>query len=71
MIKFCCRCNQKFPVAREPAEWRIGELRRFSKVSLRIRRRLLHCSGDYLCGACYLGLTLTDNCYPKGHSVSE
>ena len=69
MIEFCCRCNQKFPVAQEPTGWRIGELRRLEKVPLKVRRRLLHCSGDYLCGACYTGLTLRDSRYPKGHSL--
>ena len=68
MKTFCCRCKKEFPVAQEPTAWRIGELRRLEKAPPKVRRWLLGYRGFYLCGACYTGLTLRDNRYPKGHS---
>ena len=63
----CCRCNEDFPVATEPASWRMGELRRLLKAPLRLRRRLLS-YGDaealrdaFLCGNCYFDLTDEDD----------
>lgn len=59
--KFCCRCAEDFPLASEPASWRMGFLRELKKAPKRIRDQfrewLDHDEGKYLCGNCYFDLT--------------
>ena len=61
----CCRCNEDFPLATEPASWRMGELRRLSKAPKKVREPLVGSSTgaadeEYLCGNCYFDLTDED-----------
>lgn len=60
---FCCRCKEDFPVSKEPATWRMGELRLLSKAPSKIKNQFrgwldsdIHGKG-YLCGNCYFDLT--------------
>ena len=64
-MAFCCRCKtDDFPIAREPAHWRMGEMRLLKKAPIKIRRLyqdwLDHEEGKYLCGNCYFDLTDED-----------
>lgn len=58
---FCCECKRDFPVAEEPASWRMGFLRPLTKLPSRLRERyrswLNHPEGHYLCGNCYFDAT--------------
>jgi len=60
---FCCRCKEDFPVAKEPANWCMGQLRKLKFAPKRIRDQFrdwlnseFHGEG-YLCGNCYFDLT--------------
>lgn len=60
---FCCNCKEDFPIATEPATWRMGSMRELKKAPKKIRQRFsswlkseLHGKG-YLCGNCYFDLT--------------
>ncbi len=62
---FCCRCKDDFPLAKEPTQWHMGEMRLLSKAPKKIRDQfrewLQHDEGKYLCGNCYFDLfDLTD-----------
>lgn len=58
---FCCRCKEDFPIAEEPAGWRMGIMRLLSKAPKRIRDQFREWldddMGHYLCGNCYFDLT--------------
>ena len=60
---FCCRCKEDFPVAKEPAGWMMGKLRKLKYAPKKIRdqfRDWLHSEihgESYLCGNCYFDLT--------------
>lgn len=63
MAKFCCRCKEEFPVAKEPTGWAMGKLRKLKYAPPRIKQRFrewlnsdIHGEG-YLCGNCYFDLT--------------
>lgn len=56
-VPFCCRCNEEFPVAVEPSGWRMGMMRKKSKVPRKLKCYVEHQAGDYLCGNCYFDLT--------------
>lgn len=59
----CVRCYEDFPVAQEPAKWRMGELRRLAKATRWVQNQAkggLLASGRrhlYLCGNCWFSLT--------------
>ncbi|MDP3064042.1 MAG: hypothetical protein Q8O40_12650 [Chloroflexota bacterium] len=59
LTPFCARCKEEFPIAKEPATWRMGFLRRLSKLPRRLREHheIAHQAGGYLCGNCYFDLT--------------
>jgi hypothetical protein len=61
---FCVRCKEDFPVADEPATWRMGQLRPLRKAPKRIRERFREWLSEdainphpMLCGNCYFDLT--------------
>lgn len=61
---YCCRCSEEFPVAEEPASWRMGELRPAAFLDRSVRRREAILTHDpetrkplYICGNCYFDLT--------------
>jgi len=58
MNKWCARCKEEFPVAVEPATWRMGFLRKLSKAPKWMRNHwsVKNQAGDYLCGNCYFDL---------------
>jgi ribosomal protein L34E len=51
--KWCARCKEVFPIAKEPAQWRMGEMRKLTKAPKWIQRLLGGNTGDYLCGNCF------------------
>lgn len=60
---FCCRCKEEMPVAKEPAGWAMGMMRKLKKAPRRIQELYrewldneIHGEG-YLCGNCYFDLT--------------
>lgn len=63
MTKFCCRCKEEFPKAKEPALWRMGELRPLAKAPAAIKQQFREWLDSdiqgqgFLCGNCYFDLT--------------
>lgn len=60
---WCIRCQEDFPVAKEPTTWRMGELRKLSKTPKWMRERIHGFRvggergiGEYLCGNCFFDL---------------
>lgn len=59
---YCFRCFEEFPVADEPTEWQMGELRPLKKAPKSVQRQVHHEEDDFrgepmLCGNCYFDLT--------------
>ncbi len=56
MSAFCCICKEDFPVAEEPASWRMGLLRPLAfaprPLVAQFREWLNHDEGSFLCGNC-------------------
>lgn len=57
---FCCRCKEDFPLAKEPANFQMGEMREIRRAPGFMRRKFQewcdHDTGRYLCGNCYFDL---------------
>lgn len=59
---FCCRCYEDFPVAEEPSEWTMGQMRKLKLAPKKVRDELRQWLDEdlytaYLCGNCYFDLT--------------
>jgi hypothetical protein len=54
--KWCARCKEEFPIADEPASWRMGQMRKLNKAPKWMQNRLKGQTGDYLCGNCFFDM---------------
>lgn len=58
----CCECHEPHPIAEEPAEWELLELRDISALPIEAREALISFQGlkpadqNYICGDCALEL---------------
>ncbi len=63
MNPFCCRCLEDFELAKEPASWCMGRLRKLSKAPVWIQKRFGGAKDPetdedrYLCGNCYFDMS--------------
>jgi hypothetical protein len=54
--KWCARCKEEFPIAHEPTNWRMGQMRKLNKAPKWMQNRLKGEAGGYLCGNCYFDM---------------
>ncbi len=57
----CCRCQEDFPVAKEPSTWQMGKMRPLKFAPKYVRDRYGSFLAEelrkaYLCGNCYFDL---------------